>query len=302
MIHVRVGCEFRYEATWPTPTIVQVQPRLDAAHHLLHETWETTPHVDLSTYSDLYGNVCQRLVMPVGEVIWRYNAIAEVSGEMDDYAPDAKQMPIEQLPDDTLVYTLPSRFCLSDVLSDTAWNLFGSTTPGWERVQAICDWVHNNIRFQYGTSTPLTTSADVYEQRVGVCRDFAHLAVTFCRALNIPARYAFGYLPDIGVTPPEHPMDFCAWMEVFLDGRWWTFDPRNNERRIGRVLIGRGRDALDVAMVTTYGGPKLKSMTVWADQVSLDAFESAATPPLGSQGLIQVTPPAPETEEDAIQA
>ena len=302
MIHVRVGCEFTYEATWPTPTIIQVQPRLDAAHSLLHETWETTPHVDFHPYTDLFGNICQRVAMPVGEFIWRYNAIAEVSGELDEAAPDARQMPIEELPDDTLVYTLPSRFCLSDVLADTAWNLFGAIQPGWARVQAINDWVHDNIRFQYGTSTSLTTSADVYEQRVGVCRDFAHLAVTFCRALNIPARYVFGYLPDIGVTPPDHPMDFCAWTEVFLDGRWWTFDPRNNARRIGRVLIGRGRDALDVAMVTTYGGPKLKNMTVWAEQVSLDAFKSASeaagTEP--SQGTIQETSPAPQ--EDTIQA
>lgn len=302
MIHVRVGCEFRYEATWPTPTIIQVQPRVDGAHQLLHETWETTPHVDFHTYTDLFGNTCQRLMMPVGDMIWRYNAIAEVSGELDGYNADARQMPIEELPDDTLVFTLPSRFCLSDMLADTAWNLFGATRPGWERVQTICDWVHNNIRFQYGTSTPLTTAVDVYEQRVGVCRDFAHLAVTFCRALNIPARYAFGYLPDIGVTPPGHPMDFCAWMEVFLEGRWWTFDPRNNERRIGRVLIGRGRDALDVAMVTTYGGPRLKKMTVWADQVSLDAFKSSADSGSSqeTQGTIQETPAAPE--EDIIQA
>jgi transglutaminase-like putative cysteine protease len=176
-------------------------------------------------------------------------------------------MPVEELPDDVLHYTLPSRFCLSDMLSDTAWQLFGSIEPGWARVQAICDWVHTNIRFQYGTSNSMTTALDIYEQKVGVCRDLTHLAVTFCRALNIPTRYVFGYLPDIGVPPPDAPMDFCAWMEVYLDGRWWTFDPRNNMPRIGRVLIGRGRDALDVAMVTTYGSPRLQSMTVWADEV-----------------------------------
>jgi transglutaminase-like putative cysteine protease len=134
-------------------------------------------------------------------------------------------------------------------------------------VQAICDWVHNEVTFGYGSSTPTTTAAEVFESRRGVCRDFAHLAVALCRALNIPARYVFGYLPDIGVTPPDDPMDFVAWMEVCLDGGWWTFDPRNNQARIGRVLIARGRDALDVAMVSTFGGPKLESMTVWADQV-----------------------------------
>lgn len=266
-MHIRVGCEFRYEATWPTPTVIQVQPHRDGDHHLLRETWETSPDVSMHAYHDIYHNLCQRLMMPPGEQILRYDALIEVSGKHDELAPDAQQMAIEDLPDDVLMYTLPSRFCLSDVLSNAAWELFGNMTPGWGRVQAINDWVHNNIHFQYGTSTPLTTSADVYERREGVCRDFAHLAVTFCRALNIPARYVFGYLPDIDVPVADAPMDFCAWTEVFLDGRWWIFDPRNNTPRIGRVLIGRGRDALDVAMVTTYGSPRLQSMTVWADEV-----------------------------------
>ncbi|MFL5663609.1 MAG: transglutaminase family protein [Ktedonobacteraceae bacterium] len=196
----------------------------------------------------------------------RYDAIIEVADTWDEVSPAAPQLPVEDLPDDVLLYTLPSRFCLSDVLSDTAWDLFGAIEPGWARVQAICDWVHEHIRFQYGTSTPQTTAVDIYEQRVGVCRDLTHLAVTFCRALNIPTRYVFGYLPDIGVPVSEAPMDFCAWMEVYLGDRWWTFDPRNNTPRIGRVLIGRGRDALDVAMVTSYGSPTLRQMIVWADE------------------------------------
>jgi transglutaminase-like putative cysteine protease len=266
-MYVRAGCEFHYEATWPTPTVIQVQPHQDGAHRVVHETWDLNPPLSLHTYYDLYRNTCQRLVMEPGNVVLRYDALVEVSGEPDEVAPDAAQMPVEELPDDVLVYTLPSRFCLSDVLSDQAWQRFGAIEPGWKRVQAICDWVHSNIRFQYGTSNSLTTAVDVCAQGVGVCRDFAHLAVTFCRALNIPARYVFGYLPDIGVPPPDAPMDFCAWMEVYLAGRWWTFDPRNNMPRIGRVLIGRGRDALDVAMVTTYGSPRLESMTVWADEV-----------------------------------
>ncbi len=266
-MQVRVGCEFRYEATWPTPTVIQVQPRPDGEHRLVHETWETTPAIESRLYSDFYGNLCRRLIMPAGEQVWRYDAVAEVSDEPDPYVPDAIQHPVEDLPDDTLMYTLPSRFCLSDVLSDQAWSLFGGTQPGGARVQAICDWVHNNIRFQYGTSTAITTSADICAQGVGVCRDFAHLAVSFCRAMNIPARYAFGYLPDIDVPPVDAPMDFCAWFEVYLGGTWYTFDARNNTRRLGRVLIGRGRDALDVAMVTSYGSPRLQSMTVWADEV-----------------------------------
>jgi transglutaminase-like putative cysteine protease len=229
----------------------------------------------MHTYHDSYGNRCQRILLPIGEHILYYDAVVQVTDDWDEVAFDASQMPVEDLPDDVLLYTLPSRFCLSDVLSDTAWHLFGNTQPGWARVQAICDWVHTAIRFQYGTSTPFTTAVDVYEQRVGVCRDFAHLAVTFCRALNIPTRYVFGYLPDIGVPPSDDPMDFCAWIEVYLGGRWWTFDPRNNTPRVGRVLIGRGRDALDVAMVTTYGSPTLKQMTVWADEVVAVAGETA---------------------------
>jgi len=149
-----------------------------------------------------------------------------------------------------------------------AWELFGQTEPGGARVQAVCDWVHDNIKFQYGSSNPLTTAIDVLEQRKGVCRDLTHLAVTFCRALNIPTRYVFGYLPDLYVEPADSPMDFAAWMEVYLGDRWWTFDPRNNARRVGRVLIGRGRDALDVAMVTTFGAAAFKSMVVWADTES----------------------------------
>lgn len=266
-MQVRVGCEFRYEATWPTPTVMQVQPRQDGAHRLLSENWQVTPATAFHAYNDFYSNACQRFVMQPGPLVIRYDAIAEVSGEPDEVALDAVQMPVEELPDDVLLYTLPSRFCLSDVLSDQAWQLFGNTEPGWGRVQAICDWVHDNIRFQYGTSNPWTTAADILAQRVGVCRDFTHLAVSFCRAMNIPTRYVFGYLPDIGVPPDPAPMDFAAWMEVYLAGRWWTFDPRNNMPRAGRVLIGRGRDALDVAMVTTYGSPRMERMTVWADEV-----------------------------------
>ncbi|MGO9877548.1 MAG: transglutaminase-like domain-containing protein, partial [Acidimicrobiia bacterium] len=179
----------------------------------------------------------------------------------------AREVPVELLPDETMVFLLPSRFCLSDSLRDRAWELFGETEPGWSRVAAVCDWVHNNVQFQPGASNALTSALDVWDTRFGVCRDFAHLSLTLCRGLNIPARYVFGYLPDVGVAPPYDPMDFCAWIEVFLENRWWTFDPRNNVRRVGRVVIGRGRDALDVAMVTTYGSPILQRMTVWADEV-----------------------------------
>src|SRR5256714_1211796 len=274
---VKVGCEFIYESSWPTPAVMQVRPRPDGDFRVLDEAWRIRPPLALHAYSDIYGNTCQRMVIPAGDMVLSYDAMIEVSGQADEVAPDAVQHPVEELPDEALLYTLPSRFCLSDTLSDMAWQLLWGGDSGWGRGEGICDWVDGNNRFQYGTSNSLTTAADVCSAGIGVCRDFAHLAVTFCRALNIPARYVFGYLPDIGVPPPDAPMDFCAWMEVYLGGRWWTFDPRNNEPRIGRVLVGRGRDALDVAMLTTYGSPRLKKMTVWADEALPASGDGART-------------------------
>lgn len=206
--------------------------------------------------------------MPVGDLVLKYDAIVAVPDEPEPDATAAPQLPVEEVPGELLHYTLASRYCPSDQLKGMAWELFGQTDPSGARVQAVCDWVHGNLKFRYGSSSPLTTAADALEQREGVCRDFAHLAITFCRALNIPSRYVFGYLPDIYVPAPPWPMDFAAWIEVYLGDRWWTFDPRNNARRVGRVLIGRGRDALDVAMVTTFGSAAFKSMTVWADEAS----------------------------------
>jgi transglutaminase-like putative cysteine protease len=264
---LRVGCEFTYAVRAPTATTVQVRPRSDARHQLITETWTTTPPVPVDEYADIYGNPVKRLVMPIGALKLRYDAVCAVPDEPDPEATRTPQMPVEQIPGELLHFTLPSRYCLSDQLMGTAWEMFGQTELGWQRVQAICDWVHDNIQFQYGSSNPSTTAVDVLQSRKGVCRDFTHLAVTFCRAMNIPARYVFGYLPDLYVPPPSEPMDFAAWMEVWLGDRWWTFDPRNNARRVGRVLIGRGRDALDVAMVTTFGPAEFRSMTVWADRV-----------------------------------
>jgi transglutaminase-like putative cysteine protease len=264
-INLRVGCEFTYDVSAPTPATVQVRPRSGSSHRLVSETWSTTPEVPVDEYSDVYGNPVKRFVMPSGNLALRYDAICAVPDEADPDASAAIQRPIEELPGEVLHFTLPSRYCLSDELMGKAWELFGQTPLGGARVQAICDWVHDNIKFQYGTSDPLTTAVDVLNNRIGVCRDITHLAVSFCRAMNIPARYVFGYLPDIYVPVSPDPMDFAAWMEVWLDDRWWTFDPRNNERRVGRVLIGRGRDALDVAMLTTFGPAAFRKMTVWAD-------------------------------------
>jgi transglutaminase-like putative cysteine protease len=298
-MRIRVGCEFQYQVPAPTSAVWQVQPRDDGPPRLVTEAWSTDPPMSFHEYRDLYNNICRRLTIPSGHAVIRYDALVEVPPEGDEISRLAREIPVEELPDETLIFTLPSRYCLSDVLSSTAWELFGATEPGWPRVQAICDWVHENIQFAYGSSTPLTTAADVYEKRTGVCRDFAHLGVSFCRALNIPARYAFGYLPDIGVPPPDLPMDFCAWFEAYLGGRWYTFDPRNNQHRIGRALIGLGRDALDVAMVTTYGAAQLLEMTVWADDAR------AATVALGAHGHALgagTPPPVAEEDADGVQA
>ena len=267
-MRIQVGCEFVYDAEVPTHAVIQVEPRLDAAVRALDERWVTVPQLGMSRYMDVHGNLCRRTTIPAGISSLRYDARLQVPDGPDPEQLAAVELAPEDLPDDVLVYTLPSRHCPSYDLADDAWALFGSLPRGWARVQSISDWVHSEIKFGYLDTSPLITAADVFSNRTGVCRDFAHLAVTFCRALNIPARYVFGSLPDIGVPPVDEPMDFCAWMEVFLDGKWWTFDPRNNQRRIGRAVIGQGRDALDVAMVSTYGGPKLASMTVWADEVT----------------------------------
>jgi len=265
-MRVRVGCEFAYGSTAPTPTVWQVRPRADRAQSLVAESWSTSPPLPRTSYNDVFGNVCDRMMLLPGQTVLRYDATVEVPRSRDDVSARARQVPVESLPDETMVYLLPSRFCLSDVLRDQAWELFGATEPGWARVASVCDWVHENVQFQVNSSNALTSALDIWQSRCGVCRDFAHLGLTMCRSLNIPARYVFGYMPDIDVAPYE-PMDFCAWFEAYLEDRWWTFDPRNNVPRAGRVVIGRGRDALDVAMVTTYGAPLLQTMTVWADKL-----------------------------------
>jgi transglutaminase-like putative cysteine protease len=268
MLQLRVGCEFRYEVPVPTPVVFLVRPTGSGPHRICSEQWESEPAQPFHDYVDLYGNVCRRSILPAGWSTINYEALVETADALDPFEPDTPQLPVDELPDDTLVYTLPSRYCLSDQLAERAWSLFGSLPPGWSRAQAIMDYVHNSLHFAYGSSTSVTSSVDVLENGAGVCRDFAHLAISFCRAVNLPARYVFGYLPDIEVEPLDAPMDFAAWTEVYLGDRWWTFDPRNNVRRKGRVVIARGRDALDVAMVTSYGGAILHEMTVLAEPAS----------------------------------
>jgi transglutaminase-like putative cysteine protease len=265
-IRLRVGCQFSYENGAPTPAVIQVAPRRDGACTVLEERWEITPEARLEPFTDLYGNQSQRTTLGEGAVSLRFDALVEVPGVADGVGEEAQPERVEELPAHVLHFLLASRYCVSDELMSTAWELFGASPPGWARAQAVCDWVHANLAFQYGSSDVLTTARQAYERRRGVCRDFAHLFIAFCRALTIPARYVFGYLPDILVDPPPEPMDFCAWTEVYLGGRWWTFDPRNNRPRVGRVVIGRGRDAVDVAMLTTWGPARFRDLVVWAEE------------------------------------
>ncbi len=219
-----------------------------------------------STYLDLFGNRCRRIVAPAGDFrIWG-DATIEDDGAPDQVIPDAREIPVPDLPDDCLVYLLGSRYCETDRLSQIAWDVFGATPPGWGRVQAICDFVHNHIRFDYMAARATRSAYEAFHERVGVCRDFAHLALTFCRCLNIPARYVNGHLGDIGV-PVVDPMDFSAWIEVFIGGAWHTFDPRNNAPRIGRIVVARGRDAADIPLINSFGPHVLKSFRVWTYEV-----------------------------------
>jgi transglutaminase-like putative cysteine protease len=263
---VRVGCEFSYLAEVETPAVFQVQPRTSRATAVEDEQWCSEPGITLRPYPDPYGNRCVRCILPAGRSRLGYDAVVRCPDSCEDADGDAPECAPDTVPDEALLYLLPSRYCLPDLLGDEAWARFGGVAPGYRRVQEICRYVHDHLTFQYGSTTAHSTAADVNRSGLGVCRDFTHLAISFCRALNIPARYAFGYLPEIDVAPKPDPMDFAAWMEVWLGQRWWTFDPRNNVRRKGRIVIGRGRDAADVAMATTFGGPYLESMVVRAEE------------------------------------
>ncbi|MGH2500489.1 MAG: transglutaminase domain-containing protein [Candidatus Limnocylindria bacterium] len=267
---IRIGCDFRWAADAPVPMLMLVRPRPDGDHRADYESHFLSPDVALHEYRDQFGNLCWRFTAPAGHLQVRYDAVVEIVPTPDPVVPDAQLDPVETFPDDALVFTLPSRYVESDLLLDDAWKLFGDTPPTWARIQAVCDWVHTQIAFVNGSSDQRTTAHDIYRRRQGVCRDFALLAVAFCRALNIPARYTFGYLPDIAIEPPDVPMDFHTWFEAYVGGRWYTFDARHNMPRIGRVVIGRGRDAVDVALSTAYGDARLRKMTVWSDEVTAD--------------------------------
>jgi transglutaminase-like putative cysteine protease len=238
-----------------------------ASDIVIPDHMHTQPAVSISGYRDGFGNWCNRLVAPQGQMRIFASAVLNDSGLSDSGFVEVEQHPVQFLPEETLVFLLGSRYCETDRLSETAWRLFSHTPLGWARVQAVCDFVHQHIQFGYEHASSTKTAWQAFTEQKGVCRDFAHLAIAFCRALNIPARYCTGYLGDMGLPPPYAPMDFAAWFEVYLGGRWHSFDPRNNAPRIGRVLIARGRDAADVAIATTFGPNQLTSFRVWTDEV-----------------------------------
>jgi transglutaminase-like putative cysteine protease len=270
-LDIRVGYELIYDFQQPTPMMLVLNIHFSRASDMMVPDYiKTIPSVPLSPYRDSFGNWCTRLVAPRGQICIMSTAIVRDSGEPDIVAPSAQQHSIQDLPEDTLVFLLGSRYCDTERFSEVAWNLFGHISTGWARVQAICDFVHNHISFGYEHARATKTAWEAYSERRGVCRDYAHLAIALCRNMNIPARYCTGYLGDMGTLPPYGPMDFAAWFEAYLGGRWYTFDARNNVPRIGRVLMAKGRDAIDVAITTTFGPNKLLSFKVITDEVILD--------------------------------
>jgi len=268
-MRIKVGCDLVYECPQPVPMLLVLNIHysrvsdIEVPDHLV-----ISPAVPMTAYRDGFGNWVTRIVAPTGLMQVRTNAIVRDSGLPDVVVPSAPQHPVQELPEETLVFLLASRYCDTELLTETAWRLFDHTPPGWARVQAICDFVHNHIRFDYMQARATRTAWEAYREGVGVCRDYAHLAIALCRCMNIPARYCTGYLGDIAMPPPYGPMDFAGWFEAYLGGKWHTFDARNNIPRVGRVLLARGRDAVDVAISTSFGPDTLRSFTVWTDQLA----------------------------------
>ena len=273
---IKVGFEIVYAAPAATPMIIMLSIHPSRTKDIVGtETVTAEPDVPIGFYRDSFGNVCGRLVAPAGGVTFHGSAIVRDSGLPDVIDPEAQQLSIDQLPDELLLYLMPSRYCETDKLTDIAWSLFGTTPPGWARVQAITDFVHHHVSFGYQHAHAMKSAHDVYQQRAGVCRDFAHLALTFCRCMGIPARYCTGYLGDIGVPPDPAPMDFSGWFEVYLSGRWYTFDARHNTPRIGRILMARGRDATDVAITTSFGPNTLAGFKVVTEEAAAEIRAAA---------------------------
>jgi transglutaminase-like putative cysteine protease len=267
---IRVGYQLTYDLPQPTPMILVLGVHFTRASDIITaDHLVTDPAVLVIPYRDMFGNWCSRIVAPAGRMRLSATGIVYDSGRPEMPDTFAIQHAVEDLPPETLTFLLGSRYCETDRLSDIAWQLFGGTPLGWSRVQAICDFVHRHVVFGYEYARPTMTAFEVFNERKGVCRDYAHLAIAFCRCMNIPARYCTGYLGDIGMPPPYSPMDFAGWFEAYLGGQWRTFDPRNNTPRIGRILIALGRDAADVPIAHTFGANTLVDFKVWTDEVEV---------------------------------
>lgn len=278
---IRIGFDLIYECAKETPMILMLNVHPDRARDLLvPDTLRVSPARPIAQYKDKFGNICSRVTTPAGEFRLMTDAVVFDSGKPDPVGLAAKQHPIGELPHGALQFLVGSRYCETDRLMNAAWSLFSGTPEGWPRVQAICDFVHSHIRFDYMRASPTKSAFNVYDERQGVCRDFAHLAVTFCRCMNIPARYCTGYLGDLGVPADPAPMDFSAWFEVYLGGAWYTFDARHNIPRIGRIVMARGRDATDVALSTSFGANTLKKFEVTAHEISDAEMQSPPLAPL----------------------
>ncbi|MCC5987036.1 MAG: transglutaminase family protein [Pararhodobacter sp.] len=266
---IRLGCRLQLSLAQPTPLLAMLNVHHSRYGDLVRaDDLVASPAVPFSGYRDGFGNWCTRMLAPAGEFVLSTDGLFNDSGQPDPVATSAGQHPVQDLPAETLVYLLGSRYCDTDLLSEEAWSLFGAGDPGWARVQAVCDFVHSQVTFGYHHASVTRTASQTLAEGRGVCRDFAHLAIALCRCLNIPSRYCTGYLSDIGQPLPHPPGDFAAWMEVYLDGEWRVFDPRNNASRIGRLLVARGRDAADVPLTQTFGEHVMTDFQVWTDEAT----------------------------------
>jgi len=267
-MQLRIGYELIYSFPQPTPVILVLNVHHSRVSDLVvPDSLTTEPSIPVCGYRDGFGNWCHRVLAPPGHLRLSADGVIRDSGQPDEIFAAAGQDSVQDLPPESLQFLLGSRYCETDLLSETAWQLFGGTAPGYPRVQAICDYVHNHIAFNYQSARATRTAREAFEERTGVCRDYAHLAIAFCRSMNIPARYCTGYLGDVGTPPPYPPGDFAAWFEAWIGGRWHIFDPRNNVPRASRILMARGRDASDVAIATTFGPNILESFRVWTEEI-----------------------------------
>jgi transglutaminase-like putative cysteine protease len=268
VLKISVGFNLVCECPQPTPMVLMLHTHPERQRDLIAaENIQFASLEPARSYLDCFGNICTRITAPAGTAAFRGQAVVHDHGAPDPVVTDAEEIPVSRLPDDLLVLLMGSRYCETDQLSASAWNMFGGVSPGWTRVQAICDFVHRHIDFSYSNARSTRTALDAYNEQSGVCRDFAHLAIALCRAMNIPARYCTGYLGDIGIPPAPFPMDFSAWFEVYLGGKWHVFDARHNVPRIGRVLMARGRDAADVPLITSFGPHQLSKFEVTTDEI-----------------------------------